>query len=152
MSIVNHIRLDKAKKFNNIEKPIEEVCIFNDYPRFLDKVIRDHLATYTSHREQVELYCEDDCNGDEPIEKVIHVHEVCKFDDDSLCLDDMFRDDLVTYTPLEEKVESFYEDACIVDEPLFLDELFKDESIIVVRKHVLRILSLESPLRKENLI
>ena len=29
---------------------------------------------------------------EKPIEKVIHVHEVCKFDDDSLYLDDLFRD------------------------------------------------------------
>jgi len=99
------------------------VCIFDDYPRFLDKVIRDHLTTYRSRREQVESYCEDDCNDDEPIEEVIHMHEVCKFDDDSLCLDDLFRDDLVTYTPPEEKIESCCEDVRIVDEPLFLNKL-----------------------------
>ena len=81
------------------------MCIFNDYPRFLDKVIRDHLATYRSCREQVESCCEDDCNDGEPIEKVIYVHEVSKFNDNSLSC----------------------EDVCIVDEPLFLDELFKDE-------------------------
>jgi len=51
MLILNHICLDEAKKFNNVEKPIKEVCIFNDYPRFLDKVIRNHLAAYRSHRE-----------------------------------------------------------------------------------------------------
>ena len=50
-----------------------------------------------------------------------------KIDDDSLSLDDLFRDNFVTYTPPEEKVESCCEDVCIVDEPLFLDELFKDE-------------------------
>ena len=127
MSILDHICLDEVKKFNNVEKPIEKVCIFDDYPRFLDKMTRDHLATHRSRREQDESYCEDDCNDDEPIEEVKHVHEVCKFDDDSLCLDDLFRDDLVTYTPLEDKIESYYEDVCIVDEALFLDELFKDE-------------------------
>ena len=77
MSILDHIHLDEAKeKFNNIETPIEEVCIIDDYPRLLDKVIRDHLATHRSRREQVESYCEDDGNNDKPIEEVIHVHEV----------------------------------------------------------------------------
>jgi len=80
------------------------MCIFEDYPRFLDKVIRDHLATHKSRGEQIESYCEDDCNDDKPIEEVIHVHEVCKFDDDSLHLDDLFRDDLVTYTPQRRKL------------------------------------------------
>ena len=103
------------------------MCIFDDYPRFLGKVIRYHLATHRSHRKQVESHCEDNCNDDEPIEEVIHVHEEYKFDDDSLCLDDLFRYDLVTYTPPEEKIESCCEDVCIADEPLFIDELFKDE-------------------------
>ena len=94
---------------------------------FLVKVIRDHLATHKSRREPVESYCEDSYNDEEPIEKVIYVHEVCKFDDDSLYLDDLFRDDLVTYTPPEEKVESCCEDVCMADEPIFLDKLFKDE-------------------------
>jgi len=89
----------KQKKFNNVEKPIEEVCILDDYPRFLDKVIKDYLAKHRFRRGQV--------------------HEVCKFDDDSLYLDDLFNDELITYTPFEEKVESCCEDVCIVDEPLF---------------------------------
>jgi len=67
------------------------------------------------------------------------VHEVCKFDDDSRYLDDLFRDDLVTYTPPDEKVESCCEDICTVDDPLFLDELFRMTVIIVVRRHMLRI-------------
>jgi len=91
--ILNHIRLDEAKKINNVEKPIEKVCIFDDYPRLLDKVIRDHLATYKSCRAQIESYCEDACNDNEPIDEVIYAHEVCKFDDDFLCLNDLFRDD-----------------------------------------------------------
>jgi len=76
MSILDHIRLDEVKKFNNVKKPIEKVCILNYYPRFLNKVIKDYLATHRSHREQVESYCEDNCNNDKPIEEVIHVHEV----------------------------------------------------------------------------
>ena len=88
MSILDHIRLDEAKKFNNVEKPTEKMCIFDEYPRFLDKVIRDHFVIYRSRRKQVESYYEDDYNDDEPIEEVIHAHEVCKFNDDSLCLYD----------------------------------------------------------------
>ena len=60
ISILNHFRLDVAKKINNVKQPIAEVCIFDDYPRFLDKVIIEHLVIHISHREQIELYCEDD--------------------------------------------------------------------------------------------
>ena len=45
ISILNHICLDEEKKFNNIEKLTEKVCILDDYPKFLDKVIRDYFAT-----------------------------------------------------------------------------------------------------------
>jgi len=34
--------------------------MFDDYPRYLDKVIRDHLATFTPRVEQVESYCKGD--------------------------------------------------------------------------------------------
>jgi len=75
MSILDHNCLDESKKFNNIEKPIEEMCILDDYPKFLDKVIKNYLATHRSHREQVESYCEDDCSDNKSIEEVIHVYE-----------------------------------------------------------------------------
>ena len=52
---------------------------------------------------------------------------MCKFDDNSLYLYDWFIDDLVTYIPPEEKIESRCHDICIVNKPLFLDELFKDK-------------------------
>ena len=80
------------------------MCIFDDYPRFLDSVIRDHLTTHRSHGEQIESYFKDDCNDDEPTEEVIHVHKVHNFEDDSLYLDDLFRDDLFTYTPPRRKL------------------------------------------------
>jgi len=73
-------------------------------------VIRDHLAKITPCRKQVKSYCEDKCD-----------------DDESLCLDELFRDGLDTHTPLKEKVELYCEDVCEDDEALFLNVLFKDE-------------------------
>ena len=54
MLILNHIRLYEENEFNNVDKPDEKVCILNDYRRFRDKLIRDHLAEYTPRMEQVE--------------------------------------------------------------------------------------------------
>ena len=34
MSILDHIRLYEANKFNNFDKSDEEVCILEDYRRF----------------------------------------------------------------------------------------------------------------------
>ena len=42
-------------------------------------MIIDHLAKIIHHGEKVESYCEDKCD-----------------DDESLCLDELFRDDLDT--------------------------------------------------------
>ena len=80
MSILDHINMSihsiempfestPSFHFNRIEKleyekPVEEVCMFDDYPRYLYKVIRDHLATLTPRVEQVELYCEGDCDDE----------------------------------------------------------------------------------------
>ena len=81
MSILDHINMSihsiemsfestPSSYFNRIEeleyeKVVEEVCIFDDYPRFLDKVIRDHLVILTPHVEQVESYCKGDSDDDE---------------------------------------------------------------------------------------
>jgi len=81
ISILNHIRLHEANEFNNVDKPDEKVCILDDYRRFRDKLIRDHLAEYSPRREQVESYSEDKC------------------DDESLCLDEVFQDNWDTHTP-----------------------------------------------------
>ena len=73
-------------------------------------MIREQLAEYLSRREQAESYSEDKC------------------DDESLCLNEVFQDNLDTHTPPKKTVEIYCEDACEDDEPLFLDILFKDES------------------------
>jgi len=86
MSILDHISLHVVNLFNNVDKPNEEVGILDDYHRFRDKLIRDHLAEYTHRREQVETYSEDKC------------------DDESLSLDEMFQDVWDTYTPPKKKV------------------------------------------------
>ena len=117
-SILDYIYFHEENKFNTCEKPIDEVCIFDDFPRFWDKVIKYHLAKIIPCREQVESYCEDK-----------HVD-----DDESLCLDELFWDDLDTHTPLEEKVELCCEDTCEDDEPLFLDILFKDECDLLAQE------------------
>jgi len=66
--------------------------------------------------EQVESYCEDKCD-----------------DDESLCLDELFRDDWDTHTPPEEKIELCCEDTCEDDEPLFVDCLWMSTIIVVIR-------------------
>ena len=78
------------------------MCILDDYPRFLDKVIKDYLVAHRSRREQVESYCENDCNDDKPIEDVLHVHGRV-----NLMIPmfrDLFRDDLLTYTTPRRKL------------------------------------------------
>jgi len=42
---------------------------------------------------------------EELVDEVVHVHEVCKFDDDPLCLDGLLRDDLIAHTPLLEQID-----------------------------------------------
>ena len=66
MSILDHINIsihyieipfESTPSFHFIrikeleyEKLVEEVYMFDDYPKYLDKVIRDHLATLTPRR------------------------------------------------------------------------------------------------------
>ena len=64
MSILNQIHFHEANKFNNVDMPDAEVCILDDYRRFQDKLIRDHLAEYSPRREQVESYSEDKCDDE----------------------------------------------------------------------------------------
>ena len=105
------------------------------------------MIVHTPLLEHISQNCEDECDNDE-----------------RLLLDKQFENELLKFcekTNVEvqkissnhvekmEHVENNCEDACIDDEP---DELFKDGRIIVVRKLVLRIISLELFLRKRNLI
>jgi len=46
------------------------------------------------------------------------------FDDDSIFLDELFKDDLVMHTSLKH-VDHNVENACVDEEPMFLEELFK---------------------------
>jgi len=64
------------------------------------------LAEYSPRREKVESYSEDKC------------------DDESLCLDKVFQDNLDTHTLPKKIVELYCEDVSEDDEPLFLDILF----------------------------
>ena len=107
MSILNHIRLYKENELNN--ELDEKVCELNDNHQYRDKLIREQLAEYSPRREQVESYSED------------------KYDDESLCLDEVFQVTLDTHTPPKEIVELYGENVCENDEPLFLYILFKDE-------------------------
>ena len=67
------------------------------------------MAEYSPRRKKVESYSEDKC------------------DDESLCLDKVFQDNLDTHTPPKKIVELYCEDVCEDNEPLFFDILFKDE-------------------------
>jgi len=69
----------------------------------------EEIYEYIPCREQVESYSED------------------KYDDESLCLDEVFQVNLDTHTPPKEIVELYGENVCENDEPLFLYILFKDE-------------------------
>jgi len=59
------------------------------------------LAEYSPRKEQVESYNEDKC------------------DDEFLCLDEVFQENLDTHTPPKKTVELYCEDVCEDDEPLF---------------------------------
>ena len=109
------------------KKPVKEsiyvhkVCILDNYPQFLERVIRDCLATCAHYVVQVKSYCED------------------KGDDDEFLLQQKYEDEfskLLEKTSIEqkknssdqvEKLEHNCENTCMDDEPLFLDKLFKDE-------------------------
>jgi len=48
------------------------------------------------------------------------------FDDDSIFLDELVKDDLVMHTSLKH-IDHNFEDVCVDDEPMFFEEFFKDE-------------------------
>ena len=105
MSIQDQNRLYEETKFNN--EPNEEVYELNDYRRYRDKLIWEEFAEYSPRREQVESYSEDKC------------------DNESLCLNEVFQDNLDTHTPPKERVKLCCEDVC-EDESLCLDVVFQD--------------------------
>ena len=55
------------------------------------------------------------------------MHKECYFDDETLCLNELFRDDLVSYTPSLKHVEIFNEDGRVDSELLLLDKKFEKE-------------------------
>jgi len=62
------------------------------------------------------------------------------FDDDSIFLDELVKNDLVMHTTSLKHVDHNVEDVCVDDEPMFLKELFKDECF---RRYVLMSSSLK---------
>ena len=78
--------------------------------------------TPSIHLDQFEEFEEE-----KQVEEVAQVHEACCYDDDSLCLDELIRDDLVPHTPPVEQVESCCENGCDDDESLLFDKQFEDE-------------------------
>ena len=64
-----------------------------------------------------------------------------KCDDKSLCLDEVFQDNLDTHTALKETVELYSEDVCEDDKPLFLDILLRMHAIIAVKNMLKNIAS-----------
>jgi len=74
------------------------------------------------------------------------MHEVCSFDDDPMCLDEVFKGDLVTRIPLVEQVESCRENGCI-DDKLLLQKKFEEEfnkfcEMIIVEKQKIHLIML----------
>ena len=140
MSILDHINMSihsiempfkstPSFHFNRIEelkyeKPVEEVCMFDDYPCYLDKVIRDYLATLTPRIVQIESYCEGDCDDDELLFQTKYEDEVTK-----VC-EKIYVEEQNNSSNHCEKIKHTKQNCkniCMGDEPLFLNELFKDE-------------------------
>jgi len=70
------------------------------------------------HLDQFEEFEEE-----KQVEEVMQVYEARCFDDDPLCLDKSFEDDLVTRTPPVEQIKSCCEDGCDDDESWLLDTI-----------------------------
>jgi len=118
MSIQEHINFHKMNKVQTL-RPEEQIV---DYNNMSTHSIEMAFESPLFHFNQFEEH-----EYEKQVEEVVHVHEACNLDDDPLCLDELYIDDLDTHTPPVEQVESSCEDAYLDDEPLFLDELFKNE-------------------------
>ena len=73
------------------------------------------------------------------------MHEVCRVDKDPLCLDEVFRSNLLTHTTPVEQVESCCEEGCINNKLSFqakFEEEFNKfyEKIIVEEQKILLIM------------
>ena len=101
---------------------VHEVCILNNYPQFLKKVIRDCLATRAHYVEQVESYFEvKEDDNDELLLQEKYDDEFLKFLEKSSIEEQKISSDQI------EKMEHNCENTCMDDELLFLDESFKND-------------------------
>ena len=73
-------------------------------------------STSLVHLNQLE-----EVEEDKQVEEVLHVYKACYFDNESLCLDNLFKKDVDTHThtPSLEHIESLCEDEYDEDELLF---------------------------------
>ena len=109
------------------EKPVEEVVKVHEVhkcdndPQCLDEVIRNYLATHTTHVEPVESYCEEECDNDEFLLQKKFEDEFSKFYE-KISVGE--RKIASTHMEKIEHTDQNYEDAYMDNEPLFLDKLF----------------------------
>ena len=75
-----------------------------------------HSNQITEFEQDVKL---DTAYHEPPIEQF--------FDDDSIFLDKLVKNDFVIHTTSMKHVDHNVEDVCVNDEPMFSEELFKDE-------------------------
>ena len=128
---------------------VHEVYKRDNDPQCLDEVIRNYLATHTTHVEPVESYCEEECDNDEFLLQKEFEDEFSKFYEKTSVGEQRIAS---THMEKMEHTDQNCENAYMDNEPLFLMSFLLKSMITMMRKHVLRILSLEFPLRKQNLI
>jgi len=114
-------------------------------PQCLDEVIRNYLATHIPYVEPVESYCEDEYDNDEFLFQEKFEDKFSKF-----CEKTSVEEKKIASTHME-KMEHTDQNCkmptwimCLC----FLMSILLNSVITMVRKHVLRTLSLEFPLRK----
>jgi len=128
---------------------VHEACYFHDEPLCLDDLFREDVNTHTPSLEHIECLCKDECDEDELLFQAKFEDEFRKFYENNFVEELKISSD---YAERMKHTAKIYDDVYTDNELLFLDEFLLKSVIIVVRKYVLSILSLEVPLKKENLI
>ena len=90
-SIQEHIHFYQVNKFQTVRSK-EQTKYHIDMSTHSNEIPFDSIPSF--HRNQIE-----DFEYEKPFEEVVHVYKVCKVDDAPLCLDKLFKDDLVAHTP-----------------------------------------------------
>ena len=148
------VHLNQLEEFEE-DKQVEEVlyvheaCYFHDEPLCLDDLSREDVNTHTPSLEHIECLCKDECDEDELLFQAKFEDEFRKFYENNFVEELKISSD---YAERMKHTAKIYDDVYTDNELLFLDEFFTEECDYNGEKHVLRILNLEFPLRKEHSI